>query len=638
MKPRYWLVLGAVAVCAGQVVACSSDFSSCAERRTCVAEGGAGVGGKVDGAEAGDSSTNAGKGGSGASGGDSGKAGNMGTSVAGAGDGGAGGEGGEGGAVFGTPALFGACSGVGKFACDGAASAQRLACDGSKWQAGTTCASGELCNSEDGKCLPKVEECADAEPGQVVCRKDSLLTCGPDLVTAELGKRCEGACKDGVCLAPACGDGKVLGDEACDDGNLLPGDGCSATCTPEPTALALGYRFSCALGSNGAVKCWGNNEFGQLGQGDTQNRGDDKGELGSKLHAVLLGSKRKAKAIAARGDTACALLDDNSVKCWGHNDVGQLGTGDQNDRGDAQGEMGDSLKPINLGVGRSATMIRNSTYHTCAVLDNGGVKCWGQSRAGTLGQDNLMDYPDPSLVMTINLGTGVSAQAVDTGYDFNCASLDNGLLKCWGENLAGQLCTNIDQGPNSGVGNDPGEMSQLVGFSVAAGRTVKTFSTGDRVTCALLDNGSVKCWGANRWGEGGGGGSCLAASDLVARPFIDWGTGRKAKSISLSGIHLCAVLDDGTVKCLGNNDVGQLGIGSTDPQDGQSAPLQAVPLERPALQVAAGEFHTCAILDDGVIRCWGGNARGELGVGDTDNRGDAGGLAGVRVSPVDLQF
>lgn len=636
MKPRYWLILGAVALCAGQVVACSSSFSSCADTRTCIPEGGAGAGGKEVGADAGDSSLGAGRDGG------AGKGAGGGAPSAGSdGEGGSSGEAGEagaGGAVFETPALFGACSGVGKLACDGAASAQRLACDGKKWQAGTTCASGELCNSEDGKCLPKVAECADAEPGQVVCRADMLLTCGPDLVTAELGKRCEGACKDGVCLAPACGDGKVLGDEVCDDGNQLAGDGCSATCTAEPVALALGYRFSCALGSNGAVKCWGDNQFGQLGQGDTQNRGDEKGELGSKLHAVSLGSKRRAKAIAAGGDTACALLDDDSIKCWGHNDVGQLGTGDLNDRGDAQNEMGDNLKAINLGAGRSATVISSSRYHSCAVLDNGGVKCWGQNNAGTLGQDNLKDYPDPSLVPAINLGTGRTAQAVDTGYDFNCASLDNGLLKCWGENLGGQLCSQVDQGANPGIGNDAGEMNQLTGFSVAAGRTVKAFSSGDRVTCALLDNGSVKCWGSNRWGEGGGGGSCYAASDLVPRPFIDWGTGRKAKSISLSAIHLCAALDDGTVKCLGNNDVGQLGIGSTDPQDGQSTPLQAVPLERPALQVAAGPFHTCAILDDGAVRCWGGNASGELGVGDTESRGDAGGLNGVKLAPVDLQF
>ncbi|MEO6600329.1 MAG: DUF4215 domain-containing protein, partial [Polyangiaceae bacterium] len=585
MNCKLWFALGAASLCAAQATACASDFASCRERRTCIGGGAGGLGeaGQAPGA-AGDVSSNAGQGGGDAAGDP--------------------GNGGEGGGPSVPPALFGACSGGGQIACEGTASAQRLACDGSKWQAGTTCASEQLCNSEDGKCLPKVEECADAQSGQIVCRKDAPLTCGPDLVTAELGDPCLGACKDGVCVAPACGDGKIQDGEGCDDGNLLPGDGCSSKCAPEPIALALGNGFSCALGSNGAVMCWGNNALGQLGS----DSGYDKDQNGSKPLRVSLGAKRTAKAVSAGGDSACALLDDNSVKCWGRNDRGQLGTGDLNNRGDAAREMGDKLKPIDLGTGSSARSITINRDHACAVLDNGALKCWGSNQGGDLGQDDQVDYAEPGALSPINLGTGRTAKAVSTSaFDFTCTLLDNGLLKCWGDNSFGQLCAWIDPELSRGVGNDPGEMSQLTGFAVAAGRTVKALATGERTACALLDDGSVKCWGENAYGEGGDSGFCFQPSTLNGYPFLDLGGNRKAKSISLTQGHSCVVLDDGSIRCFGINDSGQLGIGSTDRQGATPyqgvLQLKDVPLDRPALQVAVGLQHTCAILADGLVRC-----------------------------------
>lgn len=629
MNPKFLLVLGVVAGCAAQVVACSSDFSSCAERRSCIENGGGGAGGGTDVAgDAGDSPASAGKSGGAASGA--------------SGESGESGAGGEGGAVFETPTLFGACSGVGKLACDGAASAQRLACDGSKWQAGTTCPSGQLCNSEDGKCMPTIEECADAKPGQTVCRADVPLTCGPDLVTADLGEACANSCKDGVCQAPKCGDHKIQNDEACDDGNVLPGDGCSATCTVEPVALALGNGFSCALGSNGIVKCWGDNQYGQLGQGDTENRGDNSGELGAKLLPVSLGAKRIAKAISAGNDSVCALLDDHSVKCWGRNDVGQLGTADFNNRGDGPGEMSDNLKPINFGAGRTATSISINRYEACAVLDNGSLKCWGDNASGQLGQDNTNGYANPALVPPIDLGLGRTAKAVSTSaYDYTCSLLDNGLLKCWGNYSFGQLCFSPEVPSGSDWGGHAGEMSQLPGFGVAAGRSVKTIVTGERTICALLDNGSIKCWGENAYGEGGGAEGCSDPFDLNNYPFVDLGVGRSAKSMTMTHEHNCILLDTGGIRCIGQNGSGQLGIGSTQNQGRtfQDSPLvKDVPLDRPALQVAAGNQHTCAILDDGLVRCWGLNDSGELGVGDKLTRGNSGGLAGVKLTPVALTF
>jgi alpha-tubulin suppressor-like RCC1 family protein len=138
--------------------------------------------------------------------------------------------------------------------------------------------------------------------------------------------------------------------------------------------------------NDGSVKCWGENNYGQLGQGNTIQRGDGSGEMGDALAPVNLGTGKTATAISAGGDHTCALLNDNSVKCWGNNAGGQLGLGDTNARGDGPDEMGDKLPPVNLGTGKTATAIAAGIGYTCALLNDGSVKCWGNNAGGQLGQ------------------------------------------------------------------------------------------------------------------------------------------------------------------------------------------------------------------------------------------------------------
>ncbi len=126
------------------------------------------------------------------------------------------------------------------------------------------------------------------------------------------------------------------------------GDG-GTTLTVAPK-ISAGFSLSCALLDNGAVKCWGSNSSGQLGRGDKVSRGDDPGEMGDNLPAIDLGTGRTAVAIDAGTNFICALLDNGAVKCWGDNGFGELGQGDTNDRGDLPGEMGDNLPAIDLGT------------------------------------------------------------------------------------------------------------------------------------------------------------------------------------------------------------------------------------------------------------------------------------------------
>ncbi|MFM7060318.1 MAG: RCC1 domain-containing protein, partial [Actinomycetes bacterium] len=160
------------------------------------------------------------------------------------------------------------------------------------------------------------------------------------------------------------------------------------------TQLAAGVGHTCALLDNGTVKCWGWNYAGQLGLGDTNARGDGPGEMGDNLPTVALGTGRTATRLAAGVDHTCALLDNGTVKCWGANSAGQLGLGDNQPRGYVPGQMGDTLPAVALGTGRTATQLAAGFTSMCVVLDNGTVKCWGLNYDGELGLGDTNDRGD----------------------------------------------------------------------------------------------------------------------------------------------------------------------------------------------------------------------------------------------------
>ena len=161
----------------------------------------------------------------------------------------------------------------------------------------------------------------------------------------------------------------------------MPGSGRGAA-----AVISAGGFHTCAVLENGTVRCWGGNDAGQLGYGDTDVRGDGADEMGDNLAPVDLGTGRTAIAIVGGGFHTSAVLDTGAVKCWGDNNSGQLGYGDFNDRGDGADEMGDNLAPIGLGTGRTAIAIAAGDIHTCALLDDDTVKCWGANAPGQLGQ------------------------------------------------------------------------------------------------------------------------------------------------------------------------------------------------------------------------------------------------------------
>lgn len=387
------------------------------------------------------------------------------------------------------------------------------------------------------------------------------------------------------------------------------------------SVLDSGEFHSCAVLNNG-VRCWGYGVDGRLGNVSPNDIGDN--ETPDFPGPVNLGSGRTAKAIAAGYGHTCALLDNATVRCWGLGTYGQLGYGNTDTIGDD--ETPGSTGPVNLGSGRTAVAISAGGNDSCALLDNGKVRCWGYNSNGELGYGNtntIGDDETPGTVPAVNLGPGRTATAISTGGDHTCALLDNARVRCWGFSASGEL----GYGNTHTIGDDetPGSTGSV---NLGAHRTAVAISAGGSHTCALLDNGKVRCWGSAFTGQLGYGNTHNIGdneSPAAAGP-INLGPGRTATTISAGNGHTCAVLDNGRVRCWGYNAYGGLGYGNTDPIGDDETPAAAGPVNlgpgRTARAVSAANAFTCAVLDNGRVRCWGTGQYGRLGYGNTDDIGD----------------
>jgi alpha-tubulin suppressor-like RCC1 family protein len=414
--------------------------------------------------------------------------------------------------------------------------------------------------------------------------------------------------------------------------------------------LAVGLGSSCAI-SGTTLKCWGRNGFGQLGLGDENSRGAGPNEMGAALPAVNLGAGNVAVEVAAGGGHACAILQDRSIKCWGSNDSGQLGLGDSLRRGMSPNEMGDALPKVDLGPGALVVQVAAGADHTCALLADGSVRCWGANAAGQLGLGDQVARGASALDMggnlpAVDLGPGRKATALAVGQTHGCAGLDNGDLKCWGAGANGRL--GLEDQQSRGVApNQMGAALPVVG--VGPGLSARSVSAGGFHTCALLNDDAAKCWGINFSGVLGQGDQQLrghAAGTMGANLLpIQLGAGLVVAQLVSGANHACARFTTGTVKCWGSGISGQLGIGASTFRGGFPGEMgDVLPLidlgpgeSANTIASGAGADHVCARLVSGGIKCWGANANGQLGQGDTANRGDGPGEMGATLPLVVLQ-
>ncbi|HEU4405381.1 MAG TPA: hypothetical protein VFS43_08845 [Polyangiaceae bacterium] len=316
-------------------------------------------------------------------------------------------------------------------------------------------------------------------------------------------------------------------------------------------------------------------------------------------------------AVSTGGPT-CAVFAGGGVRCWGGNANGELGYGNAS-------AVGDDEPPSLVGtlsLSGQATQVASGTSHACALLAGGNVQCWGHGVYGRLGYGSLESVGDDEVPATAGLvGVGERAKQIDLGESHSCALLEGGKVLCWGRNDQGQL----GYGHTNVIGDN--EAPQSSSF-LALGGEVAQISVGGNHACARLVDGAVRCWGANGYGQLGYGTTTNVGDDerpdQLAAP-VDLG-GAKAIDVGAGYYHTCALLAGGAVRCWGFNASGQLGYGNTN---NLLAPGPALDFGGArAVQLAVGNNHACALFDDGFVRCWGDNGYGQLGYGNTENIGD----------------
>ena len=341
------------------------------------------------------------------------------------------------------------------------------------------------------------------------------------------------------------------------------------TGVPAPhSQLTTGALHTCAIDAAGNTWCWGDNYYGQLGNGS---------DLDSALPVTVVGGHR-FRSIHAGVFHTCAVDIKDRLFCWGENTFGQLGDGTNLSQ----------QVPVQIPVPGPVVKVSAGYGHTCALLVGGQVVCWGDNSSGQLGDGSL----EPSAVPT-PVELGEPASDIASGYNHNCAVVEDSRLDCWGWNFAGQV--GVEEN------NKVTTPTTVVGIPNPSKLTL-----GWSHTCTLGLDGEALCWGSNKRNQLAAPGLDSSAKPIPIKVPID------AVETFAGGYHSCAVNSVGAVACWGWNSNGQLGDGTSEVRTTPVATL----LGEPAESVSPGGFHTCAQLATAEISCWGDNSQGQLGVGN----------------------
>jgi alpha-tubulin suppressor-like RCC1 family protein len=377
-------------------------------------------------------------------------------------------------------------------------------------------------------------------------------------------------------------------------------------------AIDAGASHSCAVTTSGDLLCWGANFYGQLGDGTTTDRP-------TPVSLPLAG----VSAVSAGWAHTCAVAG-GEVKCWGRNLYGQLG--------DGAGAWSGGVPVAVNGLPGPVSRVGLGEIHTCALGTSGSVHCWGNNAEGSLGnhsnESSSVPVPIHSLYLPVATaittfwrrncaltpdgeprcwGSGASnfpfavntpppvVIAIGTGKYHSCEIAPGGILYCWGYNSVGQ------------VGNGHSATNHAYPQLVSGGYTLATdVAGGVEHTCAAFQDGNLRCWGGNDWGQLGNG-----TTTKSTVPVLVAGLSAPAVKVTLGNYFSCALSSVGGVECWGAN-AGALGDGT---YISSSVPVQVAGLASGVVDVAAGAEHACAVTTDGAVFCWGDNYNGELGDG-----------------------
>ena len=416
--------------------------------------------------------------------------------------------------------------------------------------------------------------------------------------TGTIGQKCS---ENGYCQSDHCVDGVCCESdcaEQCKVCNLegQPGHCVAKTCPATQgcnintdgkcgplvyTQVAVSDTFTCAVVSDGTVRCWGSNLYGQLGLAGTGDRGVP----------FLVPGRQNVRSVATGYGFTCTLLWTGQVDCWGVNFHGTLGCDSP-----AASDIGPLCTPYPSGS-KVSELIAGGEL-PCARLEDGTVQCWGRNEYGQVGNGTNGHAFQPSTVINV-----ANATAIASGVWRACAVIDNKTVKCWGNNVEGNLgnCTN----ENSDVGVP---VYGIDGIS----STAASVSLSSDHTCVLMGDASIRCFGmddAGQLGDGGGGQSwCPVISMYPTTPAL---------SINVGDYFTCAQVGDDSVQCWGSGDHGELGDGFFG---GSTSPVTvALPDGVSIVSLATKYSHVCALSSAGRLWCWGWNANGQLGIGNNND-------------------
>lgn len=347
----------------------------------------------------------------------------------------------------------------------------------------------------------------------------------------------------------------------------------SASCWSQLTAVqvASGTNHTCALTTQGAVKCWGTNSFGELGDG-TGGQGNSP---------VSVSGLSGVASITAGQNGTCAITNAGGLTCWGP----------------GYGPVPGAVPGLSSGVTEAGV----GAAYACALV-SGGVRCWGSNEFGQLGDGTTTDRSTPA--PALGLEGGVKHLAV--GNTHACALMNDGTVKCWGDNSRSQL--GIDSSTSS---------FRTIAVTVNQISGAVLVIANAQQSCALVSTGAMLCWGVINVDVRG-----MDVSDIQsASPVSIGGLEDGVVSLGRGHFHNCAITVNGAPKCWGWNGQNQLGDGTTTYS--YFLAVNVVSLSQGVRSVSGGAFHTCAVVSGGRVRCWGDNYSGQLGDGTNENRRDA---------------
>lgn len=458
---------------------------------------------------------------------------------------------------------------------------------------------------------PVASTCGASTKGCISARRQ-LRFLANDVQTVRVDLRL--SCLDVDCPASqTCVKGQCVGADlagvcsnTCDETTLTPDGGiadagrdvdadadAALDAGPAPTALAAGSSHACAItvvSGTPTLRCWGSNDVGQLGDGTKTTRPTP----------VTVNVGGVPTQVVANGMTTCALLSTGAVRCWGNNSTGAVGDGTFTERLVPTAVVGLPLPVIALAAGSTA-------QHNCALLSDRSVRCWGSNGQAQLGDSTVVNRSTP-----VQVPLGGIVEEIAVGFDFTCARAPGGSVVCWGGNGSGQL--------GDGT-NTQRRLPEPVTVAIAVlpdGGVVKTalsgataLAAGSDSTCAIVAGG-LRCWGDNGHGQLGDG--TQTSRSLPITPAI--GTAN-AVEVSMSALDTCIRRATGAITCWGENASGQIGDGT---RTQRLVPTNALGITPLPVRLAVGNAFACARLTPsgnlpGTVGCWGINGSGQLGQG-----------------------